>query len=523
MGKDRTRIAAFAVTVAAIAMIAMPGPAAAFDVQVFAPNVYSANTAAMDAALGIQGLTTEDFEDLSLAPGLQVATSTPDSGPRVLLPQLYFDGSGYFAENSWAGLGALVNTTDNVVWCSPALCDLSRIAARVTFTVPGVRRFGVGLGNFQGDLRDHAVLVNGVEVVPLLESLPGFVSGINVRNGYLVVSAEPGETIGSVSIEVRANGSNEPVCCETGDGLIFDHVAFGNPAELSALTLSSVSVAGCKSVTGRVTLSAPAPAGGRVVTVADTLASLTAPITVSVPAGAITKTFAMKTFPVLAIESGTVSATLDSTTLETALSVRPIGMQSVGLTPTNVVGSNTAVGKATLECPAGPGSITVDLASSNSAVASPVAASIVVPQGLRSATFDIATIPVLAKTTATISGTANGIKKSKILTVSVASVVTPTSLKFGSVAAGTTSAPLNATLTNEGGEAFSVDSITLTGTAASWFVQMSNCPASLAPGASCTISVTFTPLAAASKSAKLAIATSATSTPVNVSLSGTGL
>jgi hypothetical protein len=70
---------------------------------------------------------------------------------------------------------------------------------------------------------------------------------------------------------------------------------------------------------------------------------------------------------------------------------------------------------------------------------------------------------------------------------------------------------------------FSVSSISLTGTGASWFAQTNNCPASLAPGASCTISVTFTPQAALSKSAKVSIATSATATPLSVSLSGTGV
>jgi hypothetical protein len=200
-----------------------------------------------------------------------------------------------------------------------------------------------------------------------------------------------------------------------------------------------------------------------------------------------------------------------------------MGLSSVTLTPTAVVGGNQVTGKATLECAAAPGPVTVDLASSNAAVAYPVAASIVVPQGVNNATFDVATNPVLAKTSATISGTANGIKKSKLLTVNVTAAVSPTSLKFGSVAVAQTSAPLNATLTNKGAVPFSVNSISLTGTAASWFAQTNNCPASLAAGASCTISVTFTPQAAASKSAKLTIATSATSTPLSVSLSGTGI
>jgi hypothetical protein len=78
-------------------------------------------------------------------------------------------------------------------------------------------------------------------------------------------------------------------------------------------------------------------------------------------------------------------------------------------------------------------------------------------------------------------------------------------------------------LTNKGAVPFSVSSISLTGTGAAWFAQTNNCPASLVAGASCVISVTFTPQTALTKSAKLSIATSATSTPLSVSLSGTGI
>ena len=179
-------------------------------------------------------------------------------------------------------------------------------------------------------------------------------------------------------------------------------------------------------------------------------------------------------------------------------------------------------GKATLECAAAPGAIEVVLSSGNPSVASPKATSVFVSQGTASATFEVATNAVLAKTTATVSGTAGGVTKSKVLTLMTAASVSPTSLKFPAQAAGTTSAPLIATVTNKGAGAFAVDSIGVTGTYASWFAPTSNCPAVLAGGASCTISVTFTPMAAASRSAKLMIATSATSTPLGVSLSGTG-
>ena len=292
---------------------------------------------------------------------------------------------------------------------------------------------------------------------------------------------------------------------------------------LQSLTLKSHEVAGCKSVSGTVTLSAPAPAGGVVVTLADTLAAATTPATVKLLEGATYKSFTVTTVAVGARQTGTVSAALGSTTLSQPLALRPMGMLSVTLVPTTVAGTQAVAGTAKLECKAGPGPVTVNLASSQPAVAQPVAPAVVVSQGLQSASFDVATSKVLVKATASISGTANGITKSKTLTVTPAATVSPTVLNFGSVTVGSTSAPLSASLTNKGAIAVAIDSIAVTGTYASWFPMTENCPASLAPGASCSVMVRFEPLSAVSRSAKVSIASSATATPLSVTVKGTGV
>lgn len=391
----------------------------AFAVVVFPGSTHSADTAAMDAALGITGLAIEDFEDITLVPGLQVATTSPDSGPTATLPRLYIEGTGSFSNNSWAGPGALVNTSDNRIWYGPGAGSLDNIAARTIFHVPGVRTFGVGLGNFQGDLRDHALFVNGVLVEPLLESLPGFQSGINLRNGYLVITAGPGEVINSVAIEVRDNGGSAPLSGSVGDGLIFDHVAFGGVPEfgIARFTLSRSTVAGCRSVTGRITLSSAAPAGGMPVTVSDTLAAAAAPLSVIVKEGTVTRSFPIKTSAVATDESGTVSVILGAQELTRELKVRPIGMQSVALTPNPVTGGDPVQATARLECKAAPGDIVVELSSSNPAVAQTGTLTLVVPAGTQSVPFEVTTSPVATTTKPKIRASANGILKSRTLTV----------------------------------------------------------------------------------------------------------
>ena len=186
---------------------------------------------------------------------------------------------------------------------------------------------------------------------------------------------------------------------------------------LSKVTLAKSLVSGCKSVTGTVFLTEAAPGAGVKVYLSDTLDAAKVPATVTVPAGALSKTFTVTTSAVAVNQAGTVSATLGPVTLGQPLTLRPMQMYSVSLTPTTVIGGNMVSGTAKLECKAGPGPVTVSLASTNAAVANPTTASISVPVGVSSAPFQVATSPVAANTKVTISATANGSTKTKSLTV----------------------------------------------------------------------------------------------------------
>src|SRR5207302_182936 len=84
--------------------------------------------------------------------------------------------------------------------------------------------------------------------------------------------------------------------------------------------------------------------------------------------------------------------------------------------------------------------------------------------------------------------------------------LSPTSLTFSSQVVGSTSAAQTVTLTNSGNAALTISSIGLSGTNSGDFAQTNTCPSSsstLAAGASCTISVTFTPSATGSRSASV--------------------
>jgi hypothetical protein len=100
----------------------------------------------------------------------------------------------------------------------------------------------------------------------------------------------------------------------------------------------------------------------------------------------------------------------------------------------------------------------------------------------------------------------------------------PMALNFGSETVGITSAPLSTTLTNSGTTTLNLGSETLMGTgAASYEITANTCGSTLAVGASCSVSLAFTPSATGTSSAVLAFTNSAQNSPQNVSLTGVGI
>jgi len=129
--------------------------------------------------------------------------------------------------------------------------------------------------------------------------------------------------------------------------------------------------------------------------------------------------------------------------------------------------------------------------------------------GTRSGTLTVTDNAAGSPQTASLTGTG---------TVPVASV-SPSSLSLGSQPLGTTSASQAVTISNTGGAALTLGSITSTGD----FGQTNNCGASVAPGGSCAISVTFTPSNTGGRTGTLAITDNAAGSPHSVSLTGSGI
>lgn len=98
-------------------------------------------------------------------------------------------------------------------------------------------------------------------------------------------------------------------------------------------------------------------------------------------------------------------------------------------------------------------------------------------------------------------------------------VLSPSSLAFGRQTAYTESAPQYVTLQNTGDGTLTINGISVSGD----FRESHTCGATLAPGGSCTLSVTFYPTQAGSRSGVLTVVDDAVGSPHTVSLSGVGL
>jgi len=190
------------------------------------------------------------------------------------------------------------------------------------------------------------------------------------------------------------------------------------PPALTQLYLTPTTViGGCRTSAGKLVLSGSAPSGGAVVTITKTNSAAVVPPTVTIPAGASSRTFTITTNIVTTNVHGTVTASYAGVSKALAFTVRPIRVQTLTLSPNPATGGATVAGSLTLECPAPAGGLVVTLSSSNGAVAAPAVSTVTIPAGRSTASFSVRTSPVTASTPVNIYATVYGVRKAAALTV----------------------------------------------------------------------------------------------------------
>ena len=109
----------------------------------------------------------------------------------------------------------------------------------------------------------------------------------------------------------------------------------------------------------------------------------------------------------------------------------------------------------------------------------------------------------------------------KSFTLSPGISASPISITFASQPISTVSEASAVTITNTGNASLAVTSVSVTGTDASSFTPTNGCT-TVAPSATCAVSLTFKPTITGAKTANLSIVSNARGSPTIVSLSGTG-
>jgi hypothetical protein len=229
--------------------------------------------------------------------------------------------------------------------------------------------------------------------------------------GYFNVTTVPVSSNVYATITASFAGVNEKAALEV------------EPAQLTGVALTPVLVSGGSktTVTGTLTFSGPTPKAGDVVKLFSTntaVATVPASVTVKLTGSQTTATFPVTTKTVKTGQTVTIEAEFPSGQFVTAdLGVLPFFINNISTSPSSVTGGSSSTG--TVQIDSAPsstaGNVIVKLSSNSTAVTMP--ASVSIPVGQTTQTFNIDTRPVAGATQVVISGSLGGVTQQTTLTV----------------------------------------------------------------------------------------------------------
>lgn len=285
-------------------------------------------------------------------------------------------------------------------------------------------------GSFDNATRVMSVYVNGV--LGATRTLPAGSAMVLPSWGTqkVYIGGEPGWAARGTIDDVRIYSA----ALSAGDvTAIFNSAGSAPPPSVTAVSLSPSAVTGGANVTGTVTLSGPAPAGGALVALSSGNSAAVVPANVTVAAGALTANFAISTAIAGTQQSAVITATYNGTAQATlTINPQPV-VTSVNLSQAAVTGGTGVTGSVTLSGPAPAGGAVVALSSNNGAAAA--GASVTVNANSTTANFAITTNAVASQQAATITAAYNGSAQAG-LTVNPP-LVTSVSLSQSTVTGGT--------------------------------------------------------------------------------------
>jgi WD40 repeat protein len=172
---------------------------------------------------------------------------------------------------------------------------------------------------------------------------------------------------------------------------------------LAAFTLAPTSVTGGTSTTGTLKLTGPAPTGGETILLSSNTSAAVPPTSVTIPAGASSTTFKVKSVPVASNLAATLTAKLGGVSLSAPLKVLAPTLSSLTVSPNSVQGSSSTVVTGTVTLSGPPtANLTISLTSSMTSAAT-VPATVKVLAGKTTATFTVSHVKVSSTATVTLT------------------------------------------------------------------------------------------------------------------------
>jgi hypothetical protein len=202
-----------------------------------------------------------------------------------------------------------------------------------------------------------------------------------------------------------------------------------------------------------------------------------------------------------------------------------VSLSPASLTFSNQVVFTTSAAETVTLSNTGLGSLTITKVSVTGAFTQTNTCGTTVATGA-SCTFSVKFAPTKSGTltgSISISDNASGSPQKITVTGTGTDIqFTPTGLSFGNQPKGTKSLPKKITLSNKASVSVSITSISITGTNAKDFSQTNTCGKSVKAGASCSITVTFTPAAKGKRTGNVSVNDNGGGSPQTVGLNGTG-
>ena len=272
------------------------------------------------------------------------------------------------------------------------------------------------------------LLMNLSSNLPTIGSVP---SNVTVAAGSTTATFPITTTGVSVSRSMFITAS--------GGGITVSNTLTVSPL-LNSLSLLPSHVIGGGSFNAVVVLNENAPDNSATIFPSTNNSSVVpVPASVPIPQGASQVTFPVSTNPVSGSTAVTIGALVNGNLSTSIVTVLP-ALSTFTLSAPAVVSGTTVHGTVTLPAAAYAGGITVNLMSSDTTVAT-VPASVIVPAGLTSATFNITTLAVLNSSPITITASSGASVKQDPLTVNPSAVLSvtlsPTSVVGGKNSTGT--------------------------------------------------------------------------------------